>query len=307
MWIYLALGVFITLAVFRELLFICYIAARSERGALKMIVVFHKLGIKQKKAIGVISDILGEEVTDKKTAIRATARYILHLRHLAKLRAKNPGIRLAIAVKLSQLGLKFDILLARRLLKKIYYACIVGGVRLEIDMEGPETMTDTLEVIKPLMRLGHDFRVAVPANQSKSRVVFRELARRGIGARIVKGAYLGDYRDEDAISFGYLRFACEAKRYNNNTAYGTHNIRLLKESQAIWPGVSQMLFGVFMKYHADERYMPWTRNWSRKDAKKFMRRRMQEGIRPKTILLFLRNIPDSFLWRLRHAPLSFFN
>ena len=301
MWLFMALGALAVAAVFRELLFICYIAARSEWGALKMILVFYRLGI------GVISDILGEEVTDKKTAIRATARYILHLRHLAELRAKNPKIHLAIAVKLSQLGMKFDILLARRLLKKIYQACIISGVRLEVDMEGPETMTSTLEIIRPLVRMGHDFRVAVPANQSKSKMAFRELAKRGIGVRIVKGAYQGDYRDEDAISFNYLRFACEAKKYNNDTAYGTHNVWLLKEARAIWPGISQMLYGIFMNYPADERYMPWTWNWSRKDAKRFMRRRMQEGIRPKTILLFLRNIPESLLWRLRHASFSFFS
>lgn len=300
-WTYLALGGLITLAVFRELLFICYVAARGERGALKMIVVFYKLGV------GIISDILGEEVTDKKTAICSAARYILHLRHLSELRVSRPNMRLAIAVKLSQIGMKVDKNLARRLLKKIYKTCLAYDIRLEIDVEGPETFRDALDIIKSLVRIGHNFRAAVSANQSDSEWFFLELAKLGIWIRLVKGAYPGDYQDADAICFNFLHFAHEAKKYNLNTAYGTHDSTLLNNAQSIWGGAEQMLFGVFMNYAAKWRYMPWTWNWSRKDAKRFMRRRMQEGIHPKTILLFLRNIPESLLWRLRCAPLSFFN
>ena len=299
-WFFLGkiiLGAILFLLVLNELLLRCYISARTERGALAMTVILYKLGL------GIISDILGEEVKDGKSAIRAAARYVLHIRHLSGLRNKFPDIRLAISVKLSQLGLKFDKKLARRMILKIYKDCLDRGIELEIDIEGPETIEDTLACVLPLARFGGEFRQAVASNQLKSEKFLVALARRGIKIRLVKGAYKGDYRDKDAIKFNYWKFAEIAKSYGLDTAYGSHDLEMLSWVQKIWGGRVQKLFGVHMFGPKDWIYMTWG---SRKDARPYLKRRFKEGIRPSLFFTFIRNIPESLIWRLRYAPLSFF-
>lgn len=291
------LGLMLAFALAPLILFFCYVAARTEYGALRMAIILHKLGY------GVISDILGEEAKNKQMARRAAARYILRLRNFSRLKEQYPEMRLAISVKPSQFGLKLDKKIARRHLLTIYKACLDRDIGMEIDIEGPETIEDTKNCVLPLTRLGNTFRQAVAANQSGSEKFFHELAKRGIKIRLVKGAYPGDYRDPDAIKLNYLRLTHIARQFHTDIAYGTHDLKLLREAEGIWPGTWQRLFGIMMFKKGGWIYAP---DGEIKNAFRFLYRRAKEGVRPSVFLNFIRNIPEALLWRLRYAPFSFF-
>lgn len=279
------------------LLLKCYVAAQTEKGALRMMVVLHLLGF------GVISDLLGEAVVYARSANRNTARLILHMRRMAALRGKHPDIRLALAVKPSMIGLKINKPLARRNLQRIHRASQKYGLRLEIDMEGPEMMDATVEIVRSLLRQGYNFRQVIQANQKKSGRLMTICGMLHISVRLVKGAYRGDIKDRGEIDANYLELARLAEHYSLDTAYGTHDKKLLNRAQTAHKGTVQKLFGVRMfDLPADEIYMAWG---PPKRAWRFLFRRIKEGVRPAVLIMFLRNIPESLFWRIRHAPLSF--
>lgn len=283
---------------------VCYVAAKNERAALEMAVVLHT------RKLGVISDILGEEVKTKDAAVRAAKVYIRHLRHLAALRKSYPDIRLAISMKLSQLGLKFDIMLCRRLVFWIFREAVAHGVQLEVDMEGPETIDATMNVVRAMVRHGNNFRVAIPANQKKSERCIRICFGRGIGVRIVRGAYPGDIQGNKAIGTNFLRLVAVAKEYAPlvDCAIGTHHRKRIRYSKEIFSGIRiQMLWGIRMFLQekvAEWTYMPWGKD---EDAGPFYVRRVQEGMEPNVIVLFGLNFFESLLWRALRAPKTFWH
>ena len=281
---------------------LCYVAAKNERDALAMTVVLHKLGL------GVISDILGEEVTTEQAAKKAMIRYSRHIRHLSVLRTSYPDIRLAVSIKLSQLALKFDKMFCRKLTRMIFWEAVVRGVRLEIDAEGPETTDDTMDVIKSLVRFGNNFRVAIPANQKKSIQCIHICLSRGVGVRIVRGAYTGDIGGADAIDANFLRLVAIAKEYAPwvDCAIGTHHTSRIKRAKGILPDcMVQMLWGIRMflqEKAALWTYMPWVKDT---DAGPFYIRRIREGVEPNVVVLFSLNFFESLLWRVLRAPKTF--
>jgi len=279
---------------------LCYIASRSEQGAFLVASALYKWS---RGKVGVIFDILGEEAKDEKAAIDAALRYLRLSRHLVKLRQEHPDLQLAISIKLTHLGLKVDQSLAKRLLAVIYKKTQEYNLRLEIDMEGPETLNDILHIVRPLTSIGRDFRVAIPANQSKSFDLIQDLAPLGVALRIVKGAYPGDYTNKNAIEMNFLALAKIAKWYHSDVAYGTHDKELIRKAMAIYPGEVHMLFGVRPFAKKDKVYLPFG-GWL--TGARFLLRRAKEGIRPNVFLNFIINIPASLLWRLCYAPRTFF-
>lgn len=277
----------------RDLGLRCYIAGETEKSALEMALVLHTRGY------GVISDYLGEEAATKNNAIRAAKTYLRHIKHLAELKKANPKFRIAISIKLSQLGIKFDVWLAKRLAAIIFQKASASGVKFEIDMEGPETIDDTMNTVKRLMRTGSNFRVAIPANQSKAERCLHICLSRGIGVRIVKGAYQGDIKKRQAVKENVLRLVQIANDYYSalNCAIGTHDTALIQKAREKLPEISvQMLFGIRPFLKADWRYMPWGNQ-----GEQFLRRRIKEGMQPNVIILFFLNFFESTLWRFLFA------
>lgn len=277
----------------------CYIAGETEKSALEMALVLHARGY------GVISDYLGEETATKNNAIRAAKIYLRHIKRLAELKKANPELRLAISIKLSQLGLKFDVWLAKRLAAIIFQKATASGVKFEIDMEGPETIDVTMDRVKNLTRMGNNFRVAISANQSKAEKCLRICLSRGIGVRIVKGAYPGDIKERQAVKENVVRLVQIANDYYSarNCAIGTHDSALIREAKKKLPEISvQMLFGIRPFLKADWRYMPWGNQ-----GEQFLRRRIKEGVQPNVIMLFFLNFFESTFWRFlfaRHVRFS---
>jgi len=277
----------------KKILIRCYVGGNTEEEALEMVLVLHGMGL------GVISDFLGEEVTDSQTAIRVAKTYTCHLQKLGQLRKKIPSIHLAVSIKLTSLGLKFNQGLAARLFSEILYAAQKEDIGFEIDIEGPDTFTTALEAIKILAWEGKPFRVALAANQNFSDKLLEVCLSYHLPIRIVKGAYPGDIKG-GMVNKNFISLFSLARSGNLDIAVATHDKKLLKRIAPRFELNIQMLFGVRMfgqKKWADWTYMPWGR-----EAERFLLRRAEEGIHPKVLLLFLLNIFESLLWRAKYVP-----
>lgn len=271
----------------KELFIFCYTAGRTEEDALRMTTAIHKRGY------GVISDILGEEVLESEVAKKAARRYLEHVRKLGALKILYPDMRLAISLKLSQLGLKLDLGLVRSLLKEIFEEALIYGVSLEIDMEGPETINPALSVICALNRISPHYRAAVAANQSESEKYLRYCRTYETGVRLVKGSYEGNLASGRETDENLVRMADQALAWGLDTALGTHDRKIISR----FPGVAlQMLLGVRPFAKKDFVYMPWG-----EDPTNYLGRRWKEGVRSNVAHLFLRNTPEAVLWRVLYT------
>ncbi|OGG44949.1 hypothetical protein A2673_00475 [Candidatus Kaiserbacteria bacterium RIFCSPHIGHO2_01_FULL_50_13] len=297
---------------FKYSLFKCYVAGETEEEALEMVSVLHKLGF------GVISDILGEDITTKAAALANCERYVRHIRNLKNLRGHYPDIRLSISLKLSSLGMNISPSFAECLLVDTAHEAFSHGIGLEIDMEGPETMDMTVKLVENIMKNkalqayacgGFAPRLALPANQKCSAQYLGIIKKCGSKIRIVKGAYQGEIRNRDEITARFIELVKNASRLGIDTAAGTHDKRNIIEpllSNGNFVAI-QGLFGVRMFYqerlaregYGNCMYMPWGNH---ENAFLYLLRRFKEGIRPSVLVLFGINIIESLLWRIRRAP-----
>lgn len=301
----------IALFLFRKTFFKCYIAGETEAEALEMAKILHRSGF------GVISGILGEEVRDKESAKRFAQRYLQHIRSLKALRRDDCTMRLGIALKFSSFGMKFDKALALRLVTLVVQEALYNKIQIEIDMEGPETMDDTMEIVHSLMMnpfirnraVGSDApRLALPANQAKSYQCLEMCKTLGLKVRIVKGAYPGDLIHRRDINTSFLDLVRLAVGDGIDTVMGTHDKRNV--IRKVWPKGYMVklegLFGVRMFYqealarrgYRNYIYMPWG---TAEDAMHYLMRRAKEGIRPSVCALFFINMIESLLWRRRRV------
>lgn len=283
--------------LFKKPLLYCYVAGNTEKEALQMILILHG------KGLGVISNLLVEEVTDLETAVRAAKTFACHILRLGGLRKQIPDIRLAVSIKLTSLGLKFDRKLAARLSRWLFQVAQFTGIGFEIDIEGPDTFEDALEVIKTLACEGKPFRVALAANQTFTDRLLDVCLSCHLPVRIVKGAYAGDIRRGRDIDENFLNLFSLARSRNLDVAPATHDKKLLKRIAELcggWFSLNiQMLFGVRMFWQEKQKvwtYMPWG-----EAADKFLTRRLEEGVRFKVLSLFLINLFEMLIWRARHA------
>ena len=272
----------------RDIFMFCYTAGETEKDALRMACALYKWG-----GCGVISDLLGEEVTERAVAETAARKYIAHAKKLGALKVLYSDFRCALAIKLSQLGLKFDLDLARGLLKDILEEAIFYDVGLEIDMEGSETLIPALNVIRALIRASPHFRIATAANQSPSDRYLAFCRNHGAGVRVVKGAYEGDLAPGKDTDLNFIRLTEEALASGLDTAIGTHDEKIIK----LFPEVTlQMLLGVRPFARKDFIYMPWG-----EERANYLKRRWDEGVRSNAANLFVINIPEAILWRVLYA------
>ncbi len=301
----------IALWCFKHTIFRCYIGGATEKEATAMIAVLYR------NRFGIISDILGEAVTSCDTAETMAARYIAHLRTLGVLKQRYPGIRLAISAKPTSFGIHRDRELARFLAIRVAEAAFDRGIGFEIDIEGPETIDRTIHFVaelaaSPELRRhrirGCAPRLAIPANQAGARRLLGYARSLGIKVRIVKGAYRGVIVRPHEIDRNFLALTHEALAAGLDTAVGTHDRRHIIEQ--LFPSEGRLslqgLFGVRMLYQTELArsgfgnwvYLPWG---SVDDAFRYLVRRIEEGIRPRTMILFAVNILESLLWRITYA------
>jgi len=210
--------------------------------------------VRRLKAAGFMTtlDHLGESVTSREEASKATEKYIVILKAL-----KENGLDAFISVKLSQLGLDIDMEFARDNLRRILETAerVKGFVR--VDMEGSGETEATLEIVKGLKA-----NRAVPLGAVLQAMLLRtpddvmELVRREVPIRLCKGAY----REPPAIALQGVedirrQFLSLAKRLLTSGGYpavATHDPWLIErvKSFAREQGIGaerfefQMLYGI---------------------------------------------------------------
>lgn len=292
MWFWILMVAGVGAFLMYRAFYLCYVAGKSEDEAIKMILALHRRGY------GVISDYLGEATEGKVQAVKASEIYLNHIVSLGNLKHLCPDIRLAVSIKLSQLGLLKDQTLSLSLAERLLLCAIYHDVEFEVDMEGRSTFDAMRNVVEKLAKVNPNFRVAIAANFSESKELLSYfLSLRIEKYRIVKGAYRGNVSDETEVETNFLKLVKMVADANKQVALATHNEVLAVKGKLIAPNAeTHMLFGVrpFAPKHMV--YMPWGNAWG-----KYFLRRAKEGIRTKVFILFLRNFLESLWWRYKHA------
>lgn len=127
---------------------------------------------------------LGEYVSTRPEAEAARDNYlrILHEMHAQPIDGN-------ISIKLSQLGLKLDVELARSLADSIACAAASLDRTIEMDMEGSADTAATLDVYESVQRKHKNVTVAIQAYLFRSSKDLQRLAAVHPTIRLVKGAY----------------------------------------------------------------------------------------------------------------------
>jgi proline dehydrogenase len=136
--------------------------------------------------LGVLAslDVLGEAVTDRIEAERASQDYLRLLDEIGR-----KGIRSNVSLKLSQMGLEIDTEFCFSLVRTILAKARERGNFVRIDMEGSALTQRTLDVFRRLYRDYPNVGIVLQAALLRSEGDARELAALRAPVRVCKGAY----------------------------------------------------------------------------------------------------------------------
>lgn len=161
---------------------------------------------------------LDEYVKTPNEAFHSTTSNIACLRAIA---ARQ--LDASLSVKLTSLGAVFDHALCRENLLLIAAEAAHLRVPLEIDMEGRGLVEFTLDASRSCRKLHDLVTVALQVYLDRTRADLREMARRDIAVRLVKGAYVGDATDFPAIQERFFTLAGTAIAEGRPFSVGTHD------------------------------------------------------------------------------------
>lgn len=258
------------------------------------------------QGFGITSDILGEFVGSKDDIERSVSEYKNHIFQI-------PG--LSLALKPSRIGLEISETIFKLNLLRILAEAQKHKVFVWIDAEKKKDRDTVLMVVLEIHSFGyHNIGLAVQCVHSDAKDYSLKLLKKHIPVRLVKGAYTdGDLKKDTQITQNFKDCFWTACCYYKdnipeqcNLAYiavGTHDSKLIDYALAFTKDKDmghliqiQMLYGIRVKLqHELVRsgenvlvYVPWG-----SDASGFLKRRLAEGIRPRALLLFLRNIIEA--------------
>jgi len=248
------------------------------------------------RRIGGILDLLGEGVTDPSGAQAAADDYLTAIK-----RIDETSIDTTVSVKLTQLGIAFDMGACIDHLRRLAAEANVVGSSLEIDMEQSEYVGDIIEVYRILHTDFPDLRIALQAYLRRTAVDLEGMRDLRPRVRLVKGAYgepsevAFQKRKEIDAQFAFLtRWLFD---HGTDPAIATHDHRLIENALGVAArrGVDksgfeiQMLYGVRRELqerlardgHRLRVYVPYGSAWY-----PYLMRRMAE--RPANIRFVLR-------------------
>ncbi len=137
------------------------------------------------KDVKITLDLLGENVTDRKTADETVQNYIQLLKGI-----NEAGINGSISVKLTMMGLNIDREYCKKNLFKLLDAAREGDQFVRIDMEGSDHTQATITLFKEASEhYGRHVGVVIQAYLHRSKEDIPELAGMGADIRLCKGAY----------------------------------------------------------------------------------------------------------------------
>src|SRR5918993_1452101 len=183
------------------------------------------------EGIGAVFTRLGENVKDLSEA-EAVARHYLEV--IDRIRAL--GLSCEPSIKLTQLGLDIDRELAFGHLRDLAARAQAAGSYLWIDMEQSSYVDVTLELTKRLKQEFPAVGVCLQAYLFRTRQDLEDVTSRGIGVRLVKGAYneppsvafpKKDDVDANYLALAQTMLAAGARAAGSRAVFGTHDLDLI--------------------------------------------------------------------------------
>ena len=197
---------------------------------------------------------LGENVKDLAEADGVASHYLEGIDRVRDLRLDcQPSI------KLTQLGLDINRELAYGHLRDLAARCHAAGNYLWIDMEQSPYVDVTLTLTKRLREEFPHIGVCLQAYLFRTREDLEDVTSRGIGVRLVKGAYnepasvaFPKKSDVDANYFALAQIMLggAARAAGSRPVFGTHDLQLIQSirSHAQSTGVKPADFEIHMLY-----------------------------------------------------------
>jgi proline dehydrogenase len=239
-------------------------------------------------------DFLGEEVTDPASVEAAVRAYEACLSRISADRIAGN-----ISIKLTQLGLAFDPILAAAGLDRLAAAAGALDLTVTIDMEDSRFTAATVDLYEVAQSTRHNLGLAVQAYLFRTPDDVARLAPLGGHIRLCKGAYVepsevafSDGDDVDAAFARLLEVLMPDRRVR--PAIATHDDRLIDITRRLAskredPFEFQMLYGVrpglqrqlAAEGHRVRIYVPYGAAWY-----PYLVRRLAE--RPANLVFFLR-------------------
>lgn len=194
-------------------------------------------------------DLLGEEVSDARTAAKATEEYLMCLD-----RIQSDGLEANISIKPTQLGLAIDERLALENISSLAAAATAVGTTVTVDMEDSRYTEATVRMYERAQAEHGNLGIALQSCLRRTPSDLDRLAHLGGHIRLCKGAYV----EPEEVAFqakGEVDAAYEAQLRRlmafplTKPAVASHDSHLVGVALALAHGRSlpfefQMLYGV---------------------------------------------------------------
>ena len=174
---------------------------------------------------------LGENVKDRAEADEVAAHY---LDGIARVRALGQSCEPSI--KLTQLGLDIDREFAYAHALRLAQAAHEAGSYFWVDMEQSTYVDVTLDIVRRLREEVPEVGVCLQAYLMRTGDDLKDITRRGIGVRLVKGAYKEPPNvaypvkadvDENYYALAQSMLGTESRAAGSRAVFGTHDVALI--------------------------------------------------------------------------------
>jgi proline dehydrogenase len=199
---------------------------------------------------------LGENVKDRAEADEVAAHY---LDGIARVRAL--GLACEPSIKLTQLGLDIDREFAYAHALRLAQAAHGAGSYFWVDMEQSSYVDVTLDLVRRLREAVPSVGVCLQAYLVRTSEDLKDITRRGIGVRLVKGAYKEPSNvaypvkadvDENYFALAQSMLGAESREAGSRAVFGTHDVALIARIRAHAAGAEivprhyefHMLYGI---------------------------------------------------------------
>ena len=174
---------------------------------------------------------LGENVKDRAEADEVAAHY---LDGIARVRAL--GLSCEPSIKLTQLGLDIDREFAYAHALRLAQAAHEAGSYFWVDMEQSSYVDVTLDIVRRLREAVPSVGVCLQAYLMRTGEDLHDITGRGIGVRLVKGAYKEPLNvaypvkadvDENYYALAQSMLGAESRAAGARAVFGTHDVALI--------------------------------------------------------------------------------
>ena len=223
-------------------------------------------------------DVLGEDSTSRAQVEAAERIYLAGLDGI-----NSSSLKCGVSIKLSEMGLRFDDALCRKVLRNIVSTAQGNGIFVRIDMEDSSVTTATLDLYRELRSEFDNVGTVIQSCLHRSESDIENLLSEGpTNIRLCKGIYFEpediSYRDADEIRNSYKRLLEQLFEGGaTQVAIATHDPALVEHAENTIRRMNispdryefQMLLGVagplrrklIARGHSMRVYVPFGERW----------------------------------------------